>query len=35
MNRKENFYIYIQNVPGGKANILGGHTIGYSKQNCV
>jgi hypothetical protein len=22
----------IQNVPGGKANILGGHSIGHSKQ---
>jgi hypothetical protein len=23
---------YIQNVPGGKVNILGGHSIGHSKQ---
>jgi hypothetical protein len=24
--------IYIQGVPGGEVNILGGHSIGYSKQ---
>jgi len=23
---------YIQGVPGGKVSILGGHTIGHSKQ---
>jgi len=23
----------IQSVPGGKVNILGGHSIGHSKQN--
>jgi hypothetical protein len=23
---------YIQNVPGGRVNILGGHSIGHSKQ---
>jgi hypothetical protein len=23
---------YIENVPGGKVNILGGHSIGHSKQ---
>jgi hypothetical protein len=23
---------YIQGVPGGKVNILGGHSIGHSKQ---
>jgi len=26
---------YIQGVPGGKVNILGGHNIGYSKQKCL
>jgi hypothetical protein len=26
---------YIQNVPGGKVNILGGHTIDHSTQNIV
>jgi hypothetical protein len=26
-------YIYIQGVPGGKDNILGGPSIGHSKQN--
>jgi hypothetical protein len=25
----------IQNVPGGKVNILGGHSIGNSKQESV
>jgi len=25
---------YIQGVPGGKVNILGGHSIGHSKQKC-
>ena len=25
-------YIYIQGVPGGKVNILGGHSISHSKQ---
>ena len=24
-----------QGVPGGKANILGGHSIGHSKQKCL
>jgi len=28
-------YIYIQGVPGGKVNILGGHSIGHSKQNYI
>jgi len=28
-------YIYIQGVPGGKVNILGGHSIGHSKQKCL
>jgi len=26
---------YIQDVPGGKFNILGGHSIGHSKQKCL
>jgi hypothetical protein len=26
---------YIQNVPGGKFNILGGHSIGHSKKKSV
>jgi hypothetical protein len=25
----------IQSVPGGKINILGGHSIGHSKQKIV
>jgi hypothetical protein len=25
-------YVVIQNVPGVKVNMLGGHSIGYSKQ---
>ena len=25
-------YMYIQGVPGGNVNILGGHCIGHSKQ---
>jgi hypothetical protein len=25
----------IQGVPGGKVSILGGHSIGHSKQKCV
>ena len=25
----------IQSVPGGKVNILGGHSIGHSKQKCL
>jgi hypothetical protein len=29
------FLIFIQNVPGGKVNILGGHGIGHSKQENV
>jgi hypothetical protein len=28
-------YSYIQRVPEGKANILGGHSIGHSKQKSV
>jgi hypothetical protein len=27
--------LYIQGVPGGKVNILGGHSIGHSKQKCL
>jgi hypothetical protein len=26
-------YVYIQDIPGGKVNILGGHSIGHSKKN--
>jgi hypothetical protein len=26
---------YIQSVPGGKDNILGGHSIGHSKQKTL
>jgi hypothetical protein len=26
---------YIQSVPGGKVNILGGHSIGHSMQKSV
>jgi len=26
---------YIQGVPEGKDNILGGQSIGHSKQNCL
>jgi hypothetical protein len=28
-------YKYIQGVPRGNVNILGGHSIGHSKQNIV
>jgi hypothetical protein len=27
--------VLIQSVPGGKVNILGGHSIGHSKQKIV
>jgi hypothetical protein len=27
--------IYIQRVPGGNVNILGGHSIGHSKQKTL
>ena len=27
--------IYILGVPGGKVNILEGHSIGHSKQKCL
>jgi hypothetical protein len=27
--------VYIQGVPGGKVNILGGHSIGHSKQKTL
>ena len=26
---------YIQGIPGGKVNILGGHSIGHSKQKTL
>ena len=29
------FIYYIYSVPGGKVNILGGHSIGHSKQNTL
>jgi hypothetical protein len=25
----------IQNAPGGKVSIMGGHSIGHSEQNCI
>jgi hypothetical protein len=28
-------YTHTQNVPGGKVSILGGHSIGHSKQESV
>ena len=28
-------FLYVQGVPGGKANILGGNSIGHSKQKCL
>jgi hypothetical protein len=28
--------VFLQNVPGGKVNILGGHTVDHSKQKkCI
>jgi hypothetical protein len=30
-----NQHLYIQDVPGRKVNILGGHSIGHSKQNYI
>jgi hypothetical protein len=36
---RKNVYLqkssYIQRIPGGKVNILGGHSIGHSKQKSV
>jgi hypothetical protein len=29
------YHGYIQGVPGGKISILGGHSIGHSKQKSV
>jgi hypothetical protein len=29
------YVLHIQGVPGGSVNILGGHTIGHSKQKSV
>jgi hypothetical protein len=29
------YNFYIQGVPGGKVNILGGHSIGHSKQKTL
>ena len=31
----ENPSMYLYSVPGGKVNILGGHSIGHSKQKCL
>jgi len=28
-------YVYIQDVPRRKVNILEGHSIGHSKQKCL
>jgi len=28
-------HIHTQGVPGGKVNILGGHSIGHCKQKCL
>ena len=28
-------YLHIQGVPGGKVNILGGYSIGHSKQKTL
>jgi hypothetical protein len=28
-------YLSLQSIQGGKANILGGYSIGYSKQKSV
>jgi hypothetical protein len=30
-----NVPVYTQGVPGGKNNILGGHSIGHSKQKTL
>ena len=35
LSRKPCIYIYTQGVPGGKVNILGGHSIGHSKQKTL
>jgi hypothetical protein len=32
MNTSIYIYEYVQSVPGGKVNILGGHSLGHSKQ---
>jgi hypothetical protein len=32
---RDNFTLYIQSDPGGKINILGGHTVGHSKQETA
>ena len=33
--KQVDFIKYIQSVPGGNVNILGGHSIGHSKQKCL
>jgi len=35
INNVKNARGYIQGVPGGKVNILGGHSFGHSKQKYV
>jgi hypothetical protein len=32
---QRNASMYIQGVPGGKVNILGGHSMGHSKQKTL
>ena len=34
-HRRSKTDLYIQDVPGGKVNFLGGHSIGHSKQKCL
>jgi hypothetical protein len=31
-HKKNRFHSYIQDLPGGQVNIMGGHSIGHSKQ---
>jgi hypothetical protein len=35
VNLRPRVLVYIQSVPGGKYNILGGHSIGHSKQKTL
>jgi hypothetical protein len=32
---RHTMYIYAQSVPGGKVNILGGHSIGHSRKKFI
>jgi hypothetical protein len=34
-SRSTGYETLIENIPGGKVNILGGHSIGHSKQKSV